>query len=105
MTKSANTAQTDPTGQGRATARAARGSGIGRHTQANYRAAKAQGRVRHPSYPASRVAGLKHELKLTAEGAHEIRRTYRYWSRDANMRVLAERFGVSVSTIFKIIRG
>ncbi len=105
MTKTANTAQTDTTGQTRTTARAARGSGAGHHTQASYRVAKAQGRVRHPSYPASRVAGLKHEPKLTAEDAHEIRRTYRYRSHDANMRVLAERFGVSVATIFKIIRG
>ena len=105
MTKTANTAQTDTTGQSRATARAARGSGAGRHTHANYSAAKAQGRVRHPSYPASRVAGLKHEPKLTVDNVHDIRRSYRYRSRHANMRVLAERFGVSVATIFKIIRG
>jgi ribonuclease D len=66
--------------------------------------ARAQGRVRHSSYPASRVVGLKHDTKLTADDAHEIRRTYRYRSKDANMRVLAERFGVSVNTIYKIIR-
>lgn len=68
------------------------------------RAAKAQGRARHSSYPASRVVGLKHDTKLTAEQVHEIRRTYRYRSKDANMRVLAEHFGVSINTIYKIIR-
>lgn len=105
MTKTVNTAQIDPTGQGRATARAARGSGIGGHTQANHRAAKAQGRQRDSRYPAHRIAGLHYAPKLTVEDVHDIRRTYRYRSRDANMRVLAERFGVSVATIFKIIRG
>lgn len=43
--------------------------------------------------------------KLTVEDVHDIRRSYRYRSRDANMRVLAERFGVSIAAIFKIIRG
>jgi hypothetical protein len=105
MTKTVNTAQTDPTGQGRATARAARGSGAGRHTQANYRAAKQEGRRRNAQYPAHRIAGLHYAPKLTVEDVHDIRRSYRYRSRDANMRVLAERFGVSVATIFKIIRG
>ena len=105
MTKTANTAQTDTTGQSRATAHAAHGAGAGRHTQANYRAAKAQGRRRDDRYPASRIAGLHYAPKLTVEDVHAIRRSYRYRSRDANMRVLAERFGVSVATIFKIIRG
>ncbi|WP_416369496.1 hypothetical protein [Tritonibacter mobilis] len=105
MTKTVNTAQTDPTGQSRATARAARGSGVGRHTQANRLAAKQQGRRRNSRYPARRLAGLHYAPKLTVENVHDIRRSYRYRSRHANMRVLAERFGVSVATIFKIIRG
>ena len=105
MTKTVNTAQTDRTGQSRATARAARGSGVGRHTSANRLAAKQQGRRRNSRYPARRVAGLHYAPKLTVEDVHEIRRCYRYRSRDANMRVLAGRFGVSVATIFKVIRG
>jgi hypothetical protein len=105
MTKTVNTAQTDPTGQGCATARAEPRSGIGRHTQANRRAAKQEGRRRNAQYPAQRIAGLHYAPKLTVEDVHDIRRSYRYRSRDANMRVLAERFGVSVATIFKIIRG
>lgn len=82
-----------------------RDQAIGRHTQANYRAAKKQGRRRNNRYPARRIAGLHYAPKLTVDDVHDIRRSYRYRSKDANMRVLAERFGVSVAAIFKIIRG
>lgn len=105
MTKTVNTTQTDPIGQRRAKARATHGSEVGRHTSANRRTAMQQGRRRAMQYPARRIAGLHYAPKLTVEDVHEIRRSYRYRSRHANMRVLAERFGVSVATIFKIIRG
>ena len=54
-------------------------------------------------YPEERIAHLKHEEKLTVEQVDEIRRRYRHHSRDANLRVLAEEFGVSITTIFNIV--
>ena len=63
-----------------------------------------QGRQRNSQYPTNRVAGLHYAPKLNTEDVHAIRRSYRYQSRDANMSVLAERYGVSVATIYKIIR-
>lgn len=104
MTKTETTAKTNPTGQDRTTVRAAHGSVVGLHTQATRRAAKQQGRRCDIRYPVRRIAGLHYAPKLTVEDVHEIRRRYRYRSRHANMRVLAERYGVSVATIFKIIR-
>lgn len=43
--------------------------------------------------------------KLTLDQVEEIRRTYRKGSHDANARILAERFGVSDSTIWLIASG
>ena len=46
-----------------------------------------------------------YNAKLTADAVREIRATYRHRSKDANSRILAERFGVSKEHIQKIAAG
>lgn len=55
-------------------------------------------------YKYKRLSGLKHIEKLTVDDVDYIRKNYRYQSRDANCRVFAEMFGVSITTVHNIIR-
>ena len=56
-------------------------------------------------YPPSRTRGLKKQRKLSWDEVNEIRRSYVRFSKDANKNALAERFGVSATTIDNILRG
>ena len=47
--------------------------------------------------------GLNYDPKLTWADVREIRSTYVYGSRKANLRVLAERYGVSLNTLHKVV--
>lgn len=55
-------------------------------------------------YKDKRLSGLKHTEKLTVDQVDYIRKNYKHHSRDANCRVFAEMFGVSITTVHNIIR-
>lgn len=52
-----------------------------------------------------RITGLIHKPKLTWDQVNEIRRSYVRQSRTRGLKSLAERYGVSVNNIHKIVRG
>jgi predicted RNA-binding protein with RPS1 domain len=49
------------------------------------------------------TTGLIHLPKLTWDYVRTIRSSYRYSSRTCNLRVLAQRYGVSINTIHKVV--
>lgn len=52
-----------------------------------------------------RIAGLIHRPKLTWDQVNEIRRDYVMRSRTHGLKALAEKYGVSVNNIHKILEG
>ena len=57
------------------------------------------------NYTEARLKGLKKDKKLDWVEVDEIRRSYVRFSKTDNMNALAQRYGVSQTTISKILRG